>query len=240
MGCDIHMQVQKRIGNEWQAVTEFAARPCSWCDGRGHYKDRPNDKCYSCKGAGAQTHVYDDRNYTVFSVLANVRNDGYVKPIADPRGLPEGVINREDSDKEGVEYIREQDFGDHSFSWLTLAELRAYDWHQTIANEGWVNAQVFAEWDAKGKKGNPSMWSSRVSGSKVEHVTHSDMREYIGRGFKTGLEQFGEMFQGKEYYTLAQWTVPLSDYCKHFLSFLETLSSLGSDEDVRLVFGFDS
>jgi hypothetical protein len=226
MGCDIHLKVERRVNGKWECVESLSPRPCSWCDGAGHYKNRPLDKCYSCSGSGAQSGPYRDRNYTVFSVLAGVRNDGYVKPIATPRGLPDGIAD-------------DGEYGDHSFSWLTLAELRAYDWHQSIHDEGWVDAETFKKWDAAGAKGNPEQWCGAVGGGAVEHVTHSRMREYIADGMKES--PVIERIAGKRsFYTLIQWDVPLTDYCKHFLSFLETLSAIGADEDVRIVFGFDS
>lgn len=245
MGCDIHLQVERRVNGKWERVESLPPRPCSWCDGRGHYKDRPDDKCYSCgerseRVAGKATPgmdyaPYHDRNYTVFSVLAGVRNDGYVKPIAEPRGLPDDCAKPREYDEndEGG-----WDYGDHSQSWLTLAELQAYDWKQSIKDEGFVGAKAFADWEKSGAL-HPSEWSGAVSGRMVEHVTHSDMREYIARGFAQ--HPMIEQIAGKkEFYTLCQWSVPLTVYCKNFLTFMESLTAIGNPEDVRIVFGFDS
>ena len=129
MGCDIHLTVEKRVDGKWERVDNLPPRPCSWCEGRGHYEGRPQDACYSCVAdpdsgkptPGVQSGPYDDRNYTVFAVLANVRNDGHVTPIDRARGLPADAARRGGEDGDW-------DYGDHSFSWLTLRELLAYDW----------------------------------------------------------------------------------------------------------------
>lgn len=248
MGCDIHMQVERRVNGKWQRVEKLPPRPCSCCDGRGHYEGRPSDKCYWCgersqretgeATPGIDTSPFHDRNYTVFSVLADVRNDGYVTPICQPRGLPDDrhVLLRKDEDcpEEGEQ---DYDYGDHSHSWLTLAELRAYDWKQIVRDEGFLDAESFAAWDKAG--GIPKSWCSSVGGGSVEHVTNSRMREYIADGMKD--HPLIESIAGKRsYYTLCQWSAPLSEYCKRFIAFMETLGGLGAPKDVRIIFGFDS
>lgn len=230
MGCDIHMQVQRRVGEAWETVSALPRRPCSWCKGRGHYEGRPKDQCYSCKGDGGETGPYDDRNYTVFSVLANVRNDGYVKPIAEPRGLPEGLAEElpEDPNDEDKDLMP---LGDHSFSWMTLRELAEHDWKQPREDEGFVDADKFKAWEAAGG-GKPTEWCRSVSGNSIVHVSNSEMRRRISHPY--GWENSDRP------YTLVRWTLPISDDCKSFLAFVETLHALGSPDDVRIVFGFDS
>lgn len=67
-----------------------------------------------------------DRNYVLFGILAGVRY-GDVQPIASPRGLPA------DRDRSADYYE-----GDHSYSYLTLAELRAFDWDQPLVHGGCI------------------------------------------------------------------------------------------------------
>jgi hypothetical protein len=38
-----------------------------------------------------EKEIYHERNYSLFALLANVRNSAGVKPISEPRGLPEDV-----------------------------------------------------------------------------------------------------------------------------------------------------
>ena len=65
-----------------------------------------------------------DRSYELFSVLAGVRNDLNIKPIAEPRGLPEDVTS----------IMRDWfvDYGGHSPSYVTLKEMKNFDLDQTI------------------------------------------------------------------------------------------------------------
>ena len=95
----------------------------------------------------ALIRVPDDRNYWAFAVLADVRNgSGFagcdlgdpVKPISEPRGLPEdrATFDNEVEDYESLEYVW---LGDHSHSWVTLAELLALDLDKPITMRGMVH-----------------------------------------------------------------------------------------------------
>ena len=234
MGCDIHMQVEKHIGGVWTRVEKLPPCPCSWCDARGHHVDRDGvtkRNCYFCDGAGAETRPYRGRSYSVFSVLANVRNDGNVTPICEPRGLPADATRAAGED-EGGNPKSEYEYGDHSFSWLTLDEVLAYDWKQLIDDEVFVDADNFAKWDAAGREGSPGEWSAGVSGGNVVHVGNTEMRRRIRKPH--GWEK------NDSPYTLVRWQAHLSDYSRSFLAFVESLSNLGDPSDIRLVFGFDS
>src|SRR5678815_3673304 len=140
MGCDIHLRVQKRVGSDWVFV-----------------EDQIPDK-YSDKGHTRPDVWYSGRNYDLFGILAGVRNgrgfagcdtgDGFI-PIAEPRGLPEEFSSEyvDRVDQEDGDYDYQFWFGDHSHSWLTLAELLNYDWYQSTRSRGWVNGPQFEEWD---------------------------------------------------------------------------------------------
>ena len=230
MGCDIHMVVEVNRNGVWERAgvkrgDTLPPRACSWCDGLGHFEGRPSDKCYSCKGTKVERGSYSDRNYTVFSVLADVRNDGNVTPIAKPRGLPSDATGSGD-----------WEYGDHSRSWLLLSEVLAYDWNQVLEDEGYVDEATFAAWSGVGA---PENWCAQVSGLSVEHVTNSKMRERIERTKKGG-DLVDRIFGKRSFYALCHWTVPLRDYCKHFLAFVDSLAPLGEPSSIRLVFGFDS
>lgn len=66
--------------------------------------------------------LYIDRNYIVFSVLANVRNRYKILPISKPKELPHDVTSRtlKESNDYGID--------GHSHSWLTVQELLSYKW----------------------------------------------------------------------------------------------------------------
>lgn len=123
MGTNIHMVAEVRRDGQWRLVTDTLWK--GW-------DDRPTNQ------------PYIHRNYDVFAILADVRNGrGFAgsvtgagfNPISEPKGVPE------DADPATVE-LDEWDYfknlGDHSFSWLTVAEMDAYDWDQ-------VTTKAFSE-----------------------------------------------------------------------------------------------
>lgn len=80
------------------------------------------------------------RNYELFAALAGVRNSYGIVPVAEPKGMPgyEGWHARPDGDGWGTwgddapnyeyrEYFERWRHDEHSASWLSLAEMKAYD-----------------------------------------------------------------------------------------------------------------
>jgi hypothetical protein len=55
------------------------------------------------------------RHYDLFRRLAGVRDDGFIRPISEPRGLPADVSR--------WVKLHIHDCADHSFSWLNDSEL---------------------------------------------------------------------------------------------------------------------
>ena len=64
---------------------------------------------------------FERRNYSTFSILAGVRSSFNVKPISEPKGIPE------DASKETKANIEEWNGDGHSHSYLTLKELDEFD-----------------------------------------------------------------------------------------------------------------
>lgn len=224
MGCDIHLIVQRREGADapWQTVE--VSYDCPECDGTGTavYQNEVR-QCFDCRGTKRQSG-YGERNYDVFAQLANVRNgrgfagcltgEGFV-PIAEPRGLPEGVPRGGDDDSD------EPWLGDHSFSWLLLAELLAYDLDRVTVHYGIVSRAVYDRWD---RKGPPSDWCGAVWGSPV--TIGSDEEARAGKPMS---------------YVRVSWATSYRDVSTSFWKcFVPALSSLGEPDNVRIVFGFDS
>lgn len=61
-----------------------------------------------------------DRNYTLFAILADVRNYGENVPINSPKGVPT------DASKEYLQSVEDMDTDGHSHSYLTLQEILDY------------------------------------------------------------------------------------------------------------------
>lgn len=89
--------------------------------------------------------IEDKRNYTLFSILAGVRNYHNITPISEPRGLPDWI-----------KPIRDWKFGDHSFSWLTLDEISEWDgWTPDLRDRcgiflAWLEYAKLKSWGSEG------------------------------------------------------------------------------------------
>jgi hypothetical protein len=145
MGADIHTYVEQRIDGVWRHVD--VAEP-----------DFPG-----MEGDG----VLGWRHYGMFGFLANVRNYSHSPVIAEPRGLPDDVT-------EGIKETGDwQDA--HSHSWLTLAELLAYDYDQVF-------------WDRRiTRDGNGAALAGEGEG---EHTT---LRSFLGEWFFKSLDELSAL-----------------------------------------------
>ena len=144
MGTDIHWVWEKKTPHGWEAFDV--------------------DRC--------------DRNYLLFAWLADVRNGrGFagvpahkpITPIAAPRGLPTDthIVNNSRDDRDPRYVTDEHDvwLGDHSFSWLTGAEILAAPRAERLRRIGVV---ALAEARAcEAEKRDPKHWSGYVWGPKI-------------------------------------------------------------------------
>ncbi|WP_410769609.1 hypothetical protein [Fontibacillus sp. BL9] len=235
MGCDIHLFVEKRnvLSGKWEAIKgvnepeildlKSLVQKC---------KTRAEDTTYweqriQEEESGVFDFLHSGRNYTLFSLLAGVRNSYGLNPIHEPKGLPSDISYKvkESSDDWG---------GDgHSHSYLTAKELLNFDWSQSIKLEGWVNVEGYKEFK---ENGSPSTWSRSVGGGGVDHVTHYDMENFIANN--------GEYYGfGRSPYTLVQWTLSCEDHLASFYTWsIPKLKELAGEdlESVRIVFWFDN
>lgn len=106
MGCDIHAFIEYKPTDSDE-----------WLDGDIYLKNKdfgsyPNEQEY--KKIDFQ---FEKRNYGLFAVLADIRNDGSIEPISEPRGLPTDISKRL--------FVERGQWGAnaHSASYFTLAEL---------------------------------------------------------------------------------------------------------------------
>ena len=86
--------------------------------------------------------IYNDRNYRLFAILANVRNHFNIIPIDCPRGLPKDISN--------VVFEEYKSYGisAHSASYFTFRELLEFDWDGNYYKE---NEQVLSYRDIAGE-----------------------------------------------------------------------------------------
>lgn len=136
MGCDIHFFVERystdrnykgpRDVSELreesiQAILEEEQVVPRWitCD-EWEYEEEEGE--YSYWSVPYEKKFYRGRNYSLFSILADVR--GGLEPIAEPRGIPDDASYAYKIEAKQME-------GDgHSHSYFTLEELKNIDWSQ--------------------------------------------------------------------------------------------------------------
>lgn len=246
MGCDIHLCVEVReAAGQWQSVDQWER------DQSEDAGDPINKGCLSLK-----TEYYEDRNYNLFAILADVRNgsgfagvktgDGF-NVIALPRGLPL------DASKEVMEYaVKSWGRDGHSHSWLTVAEIMAFDWTQTSKLSGVVDGATYEEWDRWDKRhgSGPKSYSGEVFGARVKLVTNEAMGMLVNAARHKANEirkndpLDWDSFMEQEldgYYTRCEWELPYYKCAGTFLSqTLPRLWRLAKPENVRIVFFFDN
>ena len=217
MGCDIHMHVEKHNGTAWVHVPKNDPDHYDWSEW-----DLP-------------------RNYNLFGILANVRNGwGFAgcdtgdrfKPISEPRGLPDDISTGLNRINMGLDRRDDKSawLGDHSFSWLLLSEVLAYDFEQVTKRRGWVSLEQYRAFKATGEP--PTSWSGGASGSLVENMTpeQADLVTDDMRGVHKRM-----------IYVHIEWPQRYRDCVSdEFFAMIEELKKLGDPDKVRLVFGFDS
>lgn len=170
MGCDIHPNFEKRVTRE---------------DGTQYWEK-------------ILDHKYEgNRHYFLFGWLANVRN-GYgfagcdtgngIKPLAMPRGLPSDIAGSEpeppyndDMSYNSPEYrtweewYRNNDYGDHSQSWLTGEEImKGLETVGGTVKRGILGLSEFARW---GGKGQPDSWCGDIGGRGVVKITMDQAKQ---------------------------------------------------------------
>lgn len=131
MGCDIHLFTERKrnINNEekWVNVDNWKLNP---------YYDKNNEEEKEYELISA----YRNRNYTLFSLLANVRNYDDNKIISEPKGFPTDaseIVKKQNEYWEG---------GGHSHSFFTMKELYDfYEENKTVRFTGLVDQKGVQE-----------------------------------------------------------------------------------------------
>lgn len=199
-------------------------------------------------------HEYNtERDYSLFAVLAGVRNGfGFagvpifepLPPISEPRDFPPGFIVENDStpDLPGPEYItpwhrkywNEKDdsgnfesrkvwMGDHSHSWLLSEEILNY--YKNIKPSIWASGYITREqYKEWDHSSEPSSHSGDIWGGGIVKTTHDDLVK-------------GEAPDNWTHIRVS-WADSLTRAHDYFLKEIQRLHDLHGG--VRMVFGFDS
>lgn len=224
MAYDISAAIERYIEplKEWRAVM----RPNKW---HGIIEDTPP--------VTAKLDI--DRDYRLFAILADVRNEFGFRPISSERGLP-GDISDEAMDA----------CGDESYaSWVTLEEILLFDWRQVATLTGFVDAATFEEWErlnSYGCRREPREWGASVYGASVKVVSNEEMRAAVLGHAET---QERETLKSLDLYTRVSWQKNYAECTPRLWTSIlpEMLACLTgrtwADMDpksVRLVMNFDS
>ena len=179
--------------------------------------------------------IDDNRNYRLFSILADVRNPGTITPICEPKGLPEDVFCSCKPPKDYMgygsycecnkiedSYERERKYGDHSYSWLLASEIDKYliD-NPTIQLNYVVNRE---DYDKPNKDPDDpyDSWCGSISGP----------------GIVVGKEIDGKVVPDNATHVDCIWSVKTTIA---MYAFYEQFVRLKEEyKDLRLVFGFDN
>lgn len=209
MGCDIHCYAEVKKNGKWVKVGNKFKNPYyREIRGQSRYIDSP---CI-------------ERNYDLFAILANVRNEDGFKAISKPKGIPKDVSKRI---KEMVE-----EWGDeaHSHSWHTLKDLLKWNWDQVVTRRGIVDIEEYKNFK---KRGYPRSWGRDVWGSNLYIISSEEMDKLIKSGEKKSTKRYYVKIKWKESYrdAVGKW---------FFKETLPALQKLGEPENVRIVFWFDS
>lgn len=195
MGCDIHSRVEvyrERYkldgtdrGARWMVLDEDIFVN-GWYD---------EDSTYPPFREKYHSRPLDDRNYTLFALLADVRNGrGFagivtgdrITPLDDPRGVPSNASHG------WLEEVESWDVDMHSHTWFTLRELLEpnplYD--QRLVRRGVISAAQYEHIKSTG--GTPEEWSGSISGPKILTVTVDEYEAGI-RAEEWTAEEVAEM-----------------------------------------------
>lgn len=212
MGCDIHLYVEKRTEKGWEVLK--GKNPL-----HENFKDEPE--------FGIRDWLYDGRNYSLFAILARVRNRSNLKPISEPRGIP--------NDASPAILKEKEDWGSdgHSHSWYTFKELLDFDWEgNTVNHEGFVTEAVYKHFK---ETGDPYPCSEDVHGPRIEKVLNYVMDRIIANKYPWEY--------GKEFYTALHWKTTYGECAEELLENIKSFikeKEIIDPQNYRIVFWFDN
>jgi hypothetical protein len=215
MGCDIHEYVEVRKNGKWTSVDVWEVNEENELE--------------------AKRWININRNYDLFAILADVRNgrgfagivtgEGF-NPISKPKGLP--------ADCDARIYQASEWWGEdgHSHSWVSVAEILAFDWTQKTKQFGVVSAAQYEDWIRwrRGRGLGPEAYCGGISGCGILHITNKAMDELLAEGRANS-----------NHYTKVEWFETYYQAAPQiFGEFIPRALRLGDPSEVRLVFWFDN
>lgn len=235
MGCDIHIYVERKNNNKWEVIkgiNPWISEYKSWLD-NAETEERKNyllDRIKTMEekeSIVSEGWIYEGRNYNLFAILADVRNYYNIKPIIDPRGIPEDICKEINNEYESWS-------GDsHSCSYYTFKELLDFDWKNNyVENEGFVDEKTYKNFK---QTGDPYPCSKGVGGGNVEKVLNCEMDRIIKNKYPWEND--------KSFYTIIKWKESFKEIGEQLLNNINRYikdNNVLNLEDYRIVFWFDN
>ena len=255
MGCDIHAFTEVKRGGKWVEAD-------LWCTNPEYATADEEEKKYTNPMyVPYGTHIcIDDRNYALFGVLAGVRGSGLPR-ISEPKGLPE------DASPNVAEDARRWGIDGHSHSWLTLKELKEFNWDYYHNITAYFDPRHFYLNQCKGLRipGDiPEYWRDGAYGNVISFEEfHQRLDEFLQKELNLSKEEYqvqksvGSLPHNKiidllhdpnrqhklRFSVRHEFKLPLKWYCSKFVDntipALKKLAAQPDVEDVRIVFWFD-
>lgn len=239
MGCDSHVIVEVRRKNGLWGIAENKNECFKDKDDGLTWEQRYEQWPEIIKLLGS-------RDYCLFSIIADVRNDGSITPLWPNRGLPDDV-----SAKTAKEFPLDSDYHSHTF--FTLAELKAVGWEDIALVGGHVIlfADQYQEWKETGKVPDDvdefPYDHSEITREVTEHeMTMLLMAEPIKKLTKKGrFNGGGAEFRKGPYVTLTvdRTYRNLGDNLYRCIAELEKIAKaekVKDDENIRVIICFDN
>lgn len=207
MGCDIHLYVEVKKDDKWDelAIPLFS----------DPYEAITKKKSYSHK-----PDTY--RNYTLFALLADVRNDGSIQPIKYVTGIPEDL-----SEDLKEEYNRgSSDW--HSATYYILDELLEYQWDTLEIETVDISGEGYKEYI---ENGMPSSWirsSNTIFDKERLKKAHNAYKNGVYMPTCIKIERSNMERHGHFYFNILM-------VLKHKLA-----PQVGGTKNIRLVMWFDN
>ena len=203
MGCDIHLYCEQKYKDDWYSADNYRINASY-----GEYDLEPKLEV---------VHLYDGRDYILFSILADVRNYSNNDYISKPKGIPNDI-------SEGVKKELEKWHGDsHSHSYFTAKEL--FEWlktHNTTKYSGMISAEDVKKLDEDNILPTSwCQWTNIIGYEYREWVEEKSHLEYLVDKIK---ERMTECFNIYSFYSDDKKEELINSYAENF----------------RIVFWFDN
>lgn len=246
MGCDIHFVIERQETEGWREVPYFVEPWTPREKATTTYDKRAWARIDTAKerGIAVLPDAFRSRDYDLFGLLADVRNghgfagintgDGWPAQFPD-RGIPADATRRPEDDEQRDYDVDDANgiwhFGDHSFTWTTLDELKSVDWDGIKSRlrgvVGWTEWMRFRD----AGEHEPKSWSGGVTGPSIEILSEAEAMKRLASGINIHDGLHVECFWGC---TAREAT---NDWAGQVLP---VLKKIADGKPLRLLISFDS